>query len=192
MRFGYIAIAAVLTVLAGCSSNRTGGYGGSSDAGATTGSGGAPPPQLSPSDLDFVAQAAFSGLAETQMAGTAQSQSANPAVQSFARQMATDHDQANAELGAIAKRNNVVVPSVPDNGRQHVAHLLATLSGTAFDQQYIAIQIAEHRMAVALFHTEASIGQNAELRAFAARYEPILSHHLAMAEQLAPQHVSTR
>lgn len=72
-----------------------------------------------------------------------------------------------------------------------MAGVLEALSGSAFDSEYIAIQLAEHSMALALFSREARVGRDAGLRAFAERTIPVLHRHLDMAEALAAARISS-
>ena len=63
---------------------------------------------------------------------------------------------------------------------------LATDEGAEFDTAYIdKVAVGGHEKAVELFRTESQSGNDAALKAAAAKALPIISHHLAMAQQLA-------
>ena len=57
-------------------------------------------------------------------------------------------------------------------------------AGASFAKQYDAMQVAAHKDAVSLFERCANGGENAELKAFAAKTLPHLQMHLTMAENL--------
>ena len=96
---------AVLLLLAACAPSRSvPGYGAAGGTPTPAGAGEVPPPGLSasPTDVDFVDQAAASGLAEVEMARVATRQSSNSAVRDFATAMIADHGRMNAELDTAA------------------------------------------------------------------------------------------
>lgn len=133
-------------------------------------------------DTSFVNAAATSGLAEVQAGKVAEQKASNPAVKQFAGQMVTDHSEANAELKQLAGSKGLILPTQPDAA--HVATLQRTsqLSGSQFDEQYMQGQVADHEQAVSLFQREANSGQDPQLKAYAAKYLPVLQRHLQMAQ----------
>ena len=68
----------------------------------------------------------------------------------------------------------------------------ATLHGAAFDQAYMAGQLADHEEAVRLFTTQAQQGKDAELKAFAAKILPALQGHLQLARNITTQQKEER
>lgn len=61
---------------------------------------------------------------------------------------------------------------------------LKALSGASFAKAYDDMQVAAHKDAVSLFERYANGGENAELKAFAAKTLPHLQMHLKMAKDL--------
>jgi anaerobic selenocysteine-containing dehydrogenase len=55
------------------------------------------------------------------------------------------------------------------------------------DRAYMAGQLADHEQAVSLFTAEAKEGQDAELKAFAAKTLPALQGHLQLARNITTQ-----
>lgn len=135
----------------------------------------------------FVHKAASSGKAEVQLGKMAQEQAASSDVQQFGQRMVTDHTQANEELMAIAQDKNIDVPTKMDAKHQQTAEALAKLNGASFDRAYMRQMVEDHEKAVQLFSKEAQQGQDADLKAFAAKTLPILEEHLQLARQLVQQ-----
>jgi putative membrane protein len=144
------------------------------------------PSDVSAADQAFISQAAYSGTAEVALGELAASKASNPRVREFGQTMVEQHSQVNQELISIASSRGIVPPSAPDPGRQAVATALGNLSGMEFDQQYLAQQLAEHQVALALFQSEASNSQDPALRDFAARHATDIQNHIDMLRQLMP------
>lgn len=135
---------------------------------------------LSAADVTFIFEAAHGGAGEVEMGQLAQSQGTTPAVRDLGTRMVQDHTAANQELQSLAQSKGVQPPGVTDRGRQVAGEILRSLSGPTFDREYIKDQIAEHRMAIALFQVEAANGEAPTLKSFAQRTLPTLQHHLDM------------
>lgn len=139
---------------------------------------------LAPADADFVAQAASGGIGEMARGRQAQRSAASPAVQDFARRMRAEHGAAHRELVAIAARAGMVPPAALDPRAAQAAMQLSLLSGPGFDRSYMAHQVREQELQLALFRRQAEIGTDPELRAFAARGAPMIERHAAEARQV--------
>ena len=137
---------------------------------------------LNEQDRTFVNQAAAGGLAEVAAGKIAEQKAQKEAVKDFARQMITDHSKANDRLTQIASQQSVKVPTAPDETHAAAAERLKKLSGAEFDNAYMQQQVQDHRTTIQLFQKEASSGQNASLKAFAAETLPTLQRHLQMAQ----------
>ena len=103
----------------------------------------------------------------------------------FGQRMVTDHSQANQELQAIAKQQNLTLPAKADAASAATEQRLKASSGAAFDSAYARDMVQDHQEDIADFQKEASSGQDPALKAFAQKYLPVLQHHLQMAQQLA-------
>ncbi|MCO6414689.1 DUF4142 domain-containing protein [Siccirubricoccus sp. KC 17139] len=141
-------------------------------------------PSLSSGDNNFIMQAASGGMSEVALGQMAQRYSSNPAIQQFAAQMEREHSAANEELMALARRKGVLPPTALDPGRVNANRQLSQLSGQSFDQQYMLQQVQDHQLQAALFQQEAQSGGDPELRAFAAKYLPLIQAHGQAAQQI--------
>jgi putative membrane protein len=139
---------------------------------------------LSPKDKEFVDQAARGGLAEIDLAKLAQ-KSANPEVRRFADRMVTDHTEIDQRLAAIARADNVMMPSTPDIEHRKLREKLANLHDGAFDQDYARAMVTDHDQAIKLFQQERASGDNGRLKEFAGNTLPILQQHRQIAVALS-------
>jgi putative membrane protein len=143
-----------------------------------------PAASLSATDRTFISQAAYGSLSEVALGELAQEQAGSPAVRDFGRMMVAEHTRMNEDLIAVASAKGVTPPSAPDPGRQAVSAQLGELRGAAFDRQYVQQQLADHETTLTLFQGEASSGQDPALRAFAAKYAPVVEEHVAMLRRM--------
>jgi putative membrane protein len=140
---------------------------------------------LSSADHKFIDEAAAGGMAEVEEGQLAQQKASSNDVRQFASQMVTDHTQANDELKQIAQSKGITPPSHPTRAERRAEDGLKKLSGAEFDRHYAREQVQDHQKTVALFRKQADSGQDAQLKAFAQKYLPILQRHLDMAQSLS-------
>jgi putative membrane protein len=139
-----------------------------------------------PSTADFVKIAAISDLFEIEASKLASAR-ADASGKQFATKMITDHTKTSEELKALAPKADVQIPAALDSSHQSKLDKLKGLQGAAFDKEYDSMQVAAHEDAVSLFERYAKRGDNAKLKAFAAKYLPHLQDHLRMAKNLRSQ-----
>jgi putative membrane protein len=136
-------------------------------------------------DEMFVTKAAQGGLAEVQMGQLAEQKGASPEVKQFGKMLADDHTQANQELQQIAQQTNIPLPSQSSSIQQGESRKLQSLSGAAFDKQFVATQLESHQKDIPVFKVEAESSTNPALKAFAQKTLPTLQKHLRRAEALS-------
>jgi putative membrane protein len=139
---------------------------------------------LSAVDQAFVQKAAQGGIAEVQLAQTAQQKTQSEQVKQFAQKMIDDHTPNNEQLVKLATTLGVTPPTEPDAMQQKMALRLETMSGSKFDRAYIHGQIQAHETMLKLFRNEAAHGQDPQLKSFAEQTVPVIQEHLSMAQQL--------
>ncbi len=122
------------------------------------------------------------GQAEVDLATLAQKKAGSEQTRTLASELRADHDRANAELMAIARRKGIAVDAAPGEELRQVAAKLTDLSGAAFDRAYTDEMVQAHQRAMQLFEDFSHTGSDPDLRAFAARVLPTLRHHLDMAQ----------
>jgi putative membrane protein len=129
-------------------------------------------------DTAFASKAAISGMAEVALGKMAASKGTDSKVKDFGKMMVMDHGKANAELMSIAKAKNITLPAGLDAEHQAKSDSLSKLSGKDFDRGYVQVMIEGHQKTLALMQSEASGGQDAQLKAFAAKTAPVVQMHL--------------
>jgi putative membrane protein len=139
--------------------------------------------KLSASDQQFVQDASTAGATEIAASKLALKNSSDKQVKDFAQRMITDHTRLARNLDVIAKRHGI---TASPGAESSVIGSLQNLKGADFDKAYIEqVAVGGHQKAVELFRTESESGNDAALKAAARKALPIISHHLAMAQQLA-------
>lgn len=138
-----------------------------------------------PKTEDFVMEAASSDMFEIESSKLAVER-ADEKTKAFAQQMITDHQKTADELKQMVEGGNLqaAIPTSMMEAHQEQMEELQALQGDEFTNAYQAAQEDVHEDAVDLFQRYGSEGDNAELKAWAAKTVPALEHHLQMAEQL--------
>src|SRR5262249_53928264 len=135
-------------------------------------------------DAQFVDEAASGGPAEVELGRLAVQKATNPDVKQFAQRMVNDHGAANAELATMCGGKGITLPTEPEAKDRAIRDRLATLSGPAFDREYMTDMLTDHQQAVSDFQREAQNGRDPEVRAWAAKTLPVLQDHLRMAQTI--------
>ncbi|WP_277185596.1 DUF4142 domain-containing protein [Caballeronia sp. BR00000012568055] len=145
--------------------------------------------KLSANDQQFVQDAGTAGATEIAASKLALSHSNDKQVKDFAQRMIVDHTKLARNLDVIAKRHGITAAPSADSS---VIGSLQNLKGTDFDKAYIdKVAVQGHQKAVELFKNESENGNDAALKAAAAKALPVITHHDAMAQQLAKAKASS-
>jgi len=131
-------------------------------------------------DNEFAGEAADGGMLEVKLGQLAKAKGTAASVKALGSMMATDHGKANDELKALAQKNNIGLPAALSEKSQKTYDGLAAKKGADFDKAYAAMMVDDHNEDISKFQSEADNGQNADLKAFAAKTLPTLKHHLEM------------
>jgi putative membrane protein len=144
------------------------------------------PARAGDADRKFVMEATGSGLAEVNLSRMALKSAGRQEVKDFAQHMVTDHSKANDELLALINRKGLSAAAASTMPAPHraLADRLASLSGEEFDKLYMQQMVKDHEDAVKLFETQSKSGQDADLKAFAAKTLPTIKMHLEMARKV--------
>jgi putative membrane protein len=139
--------------------------------------------KLSPADKMFLISLGASNRSEIAAAQLALDKSQNPQVQQYARQMITDHRQAERQLQNLAKQKGVDIDAeIPQDARS-ASYELGKLSGSNFDRQYFAVNHAAHLTTVAAVQHAARYADDPDVRSLAQQLLPTLQQHTNMAGQ---------
>lgn len=141
---------------------------------------------ISKEDRHFLRQAVTVSAKEVTLSQLALKTSATALVQYMAKRIVDDCTQVNRKLASLAWRYRVNVSAEPGPDAQQKAKQLRTLRGSAFDQAYDEVIVADHRKAIDLFNTAAQ-SANPDIRRLAEATLPTLDLHVKMAEELDPR-----
>ena len=133
----------------------------------------------------FANTAAEAGMAEVELGKLAVQRAADPSVKEFAQRMVEDHTRANGQLKTLAGRKNIQLPSDINSEHKSLMEKLSKLSGAEFDKEYMSNMVKDHESAVKDFQTQASEGNDSEIKSLAAKTLPTLQSHLQMARDTA-------
>jgi putative membrane protein len=133
----------------------------------------------------FVGGAANGDMFEIESSRIAAEKAQNPQVKQFAQRMIEEHTKSSADLkAAVQGAGDVTIPAAMDERRQGMVDNLRQAPAANFDQVYIGQQIAAHQENVELHQTYAENGDNAALKALAAKHLPMIQQHLQQARAL--------
>jgi putative membrane protein len=141
---------------------------------------------VAPKTEDFITEAATSDMFEIESSKLAVERSQDAATKTFAQQMITDHTKTSDELKALVSGGKVkaTIPTAMSSSQQSMMDDLKKLDGDEFTKQYHSDQEDVHEDAVDLFKRYGDEGENADLKAWAAKTRPALEHHLMMAKDM--------
>ncbi|MCF0074201.1 DUF4142 domain-containing protein [Dyadobacter sp. CY261] len=150
---------------------------------------------LSEADKMFVTNAADGGMFEVEAGEMAVAKGDSTSmgsmhgdslsVKSFGQMMVTDHTKVNEELENMATRKGASVPASLSSAKQQKLDSLSGVTGAAFNRMYTKMMVSSHQETIVLFQSEASGGNDTELKSWAADKVPALQDHLAAAQMLA-------
>lgn len=135
-------------------------------------------------DSTYVLMTGMSDMYEIQAAAIAAEKAQSAEVKELAMMISADHTAASQELQTLVAGAGGTLPATLDEDHQKMVDDLASANGAAFDMLYVEQQIAGHTKALAMQQSYAQNGENAELKAHAAKVAPKIEMHLQMAEKL--------
>lgn len=141
--------------------------------------------RLSAIDRQFIIDAAHGGVAEVTLGQLALQRANSPEIKQFAQRMIQEHTQANRELIQIAASKGFTPPTSPGPRYEAVRQQMLQLSGADFDRAYMTeAGLNGHLESAAIYQRQIALGQDADLKAFAAKTLPIVQQHLRMANTM--------
>ena len=138
---------------------------------------------VAPRTGDFISDAAASEMFELAASKLA-AEHASGDVQTFAKEMVSDHTKTTDELNGLAKSAKVSLPITMTGSGQSMLTKLKGLQGQEFAKQYMDDQVSAHKDAVSMFERYGKSGDNEQLKNWANQTLPTLRHHLEMAQNI--------
>ena len=134
------------------------------------------------SDSTFVMKAANAGMEEVDLGKLAVEKASSDEVKKFGQRMVDDHSKAGDELKTLAQNKHITLPSATDPHGKATYDRLSKLSGAAFDRAYIQAMVVGHRQALNDFRMETKMGQDADVKGWAAKTLPTIEAHVKLAQ----------
>lgn len=130
----------------------------------------------------FVRDAAIGGMYEIESSKMALQRSKNAEIKKTAQMIIDDHTAADAKLKKLVADGKVPgpLPTALDERRKGMLDNLRGASDADFDDRYLDQQTMAHHEAMTAFNGYAQMGDNADLKAFAAETAPKLKTHADM------------
>lgn len=134
-------------------------------------------------DTEFMNEAASGGMMEVELGQLAANKAISADVKKFAKMMVDDHTKANNELKSLAAQKGITLPAMLMEKHQKMVNDLTAKTGKEFDKEYMNMMVDDHKEDIDAFEKAAEKGNDADLKAFAAKTIPTLKQHLEMAEK---------
>jgi putative membrane protein len=139
--------------------------------------------QLNAADRQFLGDAYSISRLEAELGKHAQDHGATDQTKDVGRGMACAYSVLGDQLGRAASKESVALPNQMGVAQKNVHDRLTALRGQDFDSAYLEHLVSGQEQAVETFEREEKTGQNANLRAFAAKELPVLQACLVIAKQ---------
>jgi putative membrane protein len=133
---------------------------------------------VSTADKDFILAVAQGGLTEVRLGELAAQNGTRADVKEFGQMMVKDHSAINADLKTLAAQKDVTLPDSLDAKHQKMVDKMAALSGSAFDEAYIAAMVKDHKMDAKEFKAESAATADADIKSFVDKSIPVVQMHL--------------
>jgi len=139
---------------------------------------------ISDQDHQFIITALQGGNAEIQKGKLAAGKSTNQEIIKYGEMMQQDHSSVNRKLEQLAQQKNINIPDKLDDNAQKMLDKLRTMEGDAFDKEFTAQMITDHKKTIELFKQQTANGTDPALKETALKALPTLEKHLMHIEQL--------
>jgi putative membrane protein len=133
---------------------------------------------ISMADTNFILAAAQGGMTEVKLGELASTNGMRADVKEFGQMMVKDHTAINDDMKTLAAQKGVTLPDSLDAKHQAMVDKLTALTGSEFDDAYIAGMIKAHQKDAKAFKAEAAATQDADIKSFLYKSIPIVEAHL--------------
>jgi putative membrane protein len=137
---------------------------------------------ISSQDRTFMDEASQINLTEISLGSYMRALATLSIAKNLGASYARDHTAAQANLHALALRLHVTLPATPGSQSESLAARIEAQKGKSMDAAFAKASVEGHQAAIAIFKKEEGAGTNPAVKAYAARYLPMLQMHLRWAE----------
>jgi len=142
--------------------------------------------KLSTADTDFILAAAQGGMTEVKLGELAAQKGTRDDVKAFGQMMVKDHTTINADLKALAAQKGVPLSDSLDAIHQRTVDKMAALTGSEFDDAYIATMIKDHKTDAQEFKAESAETKDTDVKSFVDESIPVVDKHLKRLTAMKP------
>lgn len=128
-------------------------------------------------DSQFLQSIHRVNLSEVSAGKLAQQKGTNQQVKDLGKKFSTDHAKLDQTVQSTASSVGVTLPDQPSADQQAVLNHLKGLNNTAFDTQWISVQLIAHQQAIDVTETEISQGSDPTVKQVAQNALPMLQDH---------------
>ena len=144
-------------------------------------------PSVCTKDCNFIQAAAQGGMTEVKLGELACSTGQRDDVKQFGQRMVKDHGGINDDLKALATQKGVTLSDSLDAEHQGVVDKMSALSGSDFDNAYIAGMIKDHKTDAKAFKAESSATKDTDVKGFVDKTIPVVNEHLKLITAMKKQ-----
>ena len=138
-------------------------------------------------DKIFLRKATEGGLAQVQLGKLATTKASSQDVKDFGQKLADEHARLNTSMAAVADSIGMRLPRNLNKADQAQYDKLSSLSGEAFDKEYLACMVKDHHENLRSFRMESVSTTDPELKAAVDNGAKVIREHLMLASKLATQ-----
>jgi putative membrane protein len=135
-------------------------------------------------DRDFLVGAEKTEVRERSLSQVAWDRALSADVKEFARAVIDNHEQSLQQLRDLMNRKGLSQPPSVPEAEVEGTYRLDSVSGAAFDHQYISLMTAEIQQAIGRFKLAAETANDPEVRAYAGAVLPVLEREQQRAADL--------
>ncbi len=146
---------------------------------------------LNSQDQSFVTTTSQDNLSEIADGLLAEQRSGSLATAIYGRQLVADHTFVTQQTQLAAQLSGATLATAPDAMQQAQTAQLQTLSGPAFDQQYLSNEVQSNGQSITDAQTQATSGQSPAIGHLNALLVPFQEQHLQQAQLLQAEQNGT-
>lgn len=128
-------------------------------------------------DTQYLQAIHQANLVEVSAGKMAQQKGVNQRVKDLGGQFVTDHTELDESVQETASEVGVTLPDKPTNDQQAVLNHLKGLNGTAFDTQWVSMELIAHTRSIDATETEVAQGSDPAVVQVAQNALPVLQEH---------------
>ena len=144
-------------------------------------------PTVCTKDCSFIQAAAQGGMTEVKLGELASRAGQRDDVKQFGQRMVKEHGGINDDLKALAAQKGVTLPDILDAEHQGMVDKMSALSGSDFDNAYIAGMIKDHKTDAKAFKAESSATKDTDVKGFVDKTIPVVNEHLKVITAMKKQ-----